>query len=261
MEEWVARRINSPHVLKPRLLARKRNFTYTAMEFIDGQTLTQWMIDHPRPALENVRAIVEQIARGLQAFHRMEMLHQDLRPENIMIDKTGTVKIIDFGSTSVTGVMEAIPEAADAAILGTAQFTAPEYFLGEHGSPRSDIFSLGSITYQMLTGRLPYGARMARARTRSRQRKVAYTSALDNHQEIPAWIDGVLRKAVHPDPAKRYDELSEFVYDLRHPNQTFLNTGYVPLIERNPLMFWKGVSFTLACLVIFLLVIHGRLGS
>ncbi len=87
MEEWVARRIDSPHVLKPCLLQRKRNFLYVATEYIDGQTLTQWMIDNPKPGLETVRGIVEQIAKGLRAFHRKEMLHQDIRPDNIMIER------------------------------------------------------------------------------------------------------------------------------------------------------------------------------
>ena len=87
MEEWVARRIDSPHVLKPCLPSRKRNFLYVATEYIDGQTLTQWMIDNPKPTLEAVRGIVEQIAKGLRAFHRKEMLHQDLRPDNIMVDQ------------------------------------------------------------------------------------------------------------------------------------------------------------------------------
>ena len=109
MEEWVARRIDSPHVLKPRLHSRKREYLYVVTEFIEGQTLTQWMIDNPKPDLETVRGIVEQIARGLRAFHRKEMLHQDLRPDNIMIDRTGTAKIIDFGSTKITGVVEAAP--------------------------------------------------------------------------------------------------------------------------------------------------------
>ena len=156
MEEWVARRINSAHVLKPCIQSRRQNYLYVVTEFVDGQTLTQWMIDNPKPDLETVRGIVEQIAKGLQAFHRLEMLHQDLRPDNIMIDRTGTAKIIDFGSVMIAGITD------DAAgmpheILGTAQYTAPEYFLGEGGSPRSDIFSLGVIAYQMLTGRLPYG--------------------------------------------------------------------------------------------------------
>ena len=174
----------------------------SAMEFIDGQTLTQWMIDNPKPDLETVRGIVEQIAKGLGAFHRMEMLHQDVRPENIMIDKTGTVKIIDFGSTRVTGVVEAAPPTDHNDILGTVQYTAPEYFLGESGSPRSDLFSLGVITYQMLTGKLPYGSQAAKARTKSQFRKLRYNSALDDNREIPAWIDGALQKAVHPDPAQ-----------------------------------------------------------
>src|SRR6478735_1306103 len=76
MEEWVARRIDSPHVLKPCLLQRNRNFLYVVTEFIDGQTLAQWMIDNPKPSVETVRGIVEQIAKGLRAFHRKEMLHQ-----------------------------------------------------------------------------------------------------------------------------------------------------------------------------------------
>src|SRR5581483_9544553 len=75
-------------------------------EFVDGQTLAQWMIDNPKPALETVRGIVEQVARGLQAFHRLEMVHQDLRPENIMIDRNGTAKIIDFGATRIAGIAD-----------------------------------------------------------------------------------------------------------------------------------------------------------
>ena len=110
----------------------------------------------------------------------MEMLHQDLRPNNVMIDKTGTVKIIDFGSTRVAGVVEAAPNADGGEILGTVQYTAPEYFLGEGGTPQSDLFSLGVIAYQMLTGRLPYGAEIAKARTKSHIRKLKYRTALDD---------------------------------------------------------------------------------
>jgi serine/threonine protein phosphatase PrpC len=256
MEEWVARRINSAHVLKPCFQSRKRNYLYVVTEYIDGQTLAQWMIDNPKPDIETIRGIVEQIARGLQAFHRMEMLHQDLRPANIMIDRTGTVKIIDFGSTKVKGVVEATPSIDTGDILGTAQYTAPEYFIGESGSSRSDIFSLGVITYQMLTGRLPYGAQVAKTRTKSQQRKLKYISALDDSREIPAWIDEVLRKAVHPDPYRRYDELSEYVFDLRHPNKNYLKSSPAPLIERNPLLFWKCLALILACIILWLLFIQ-----
>lgn len=255
-EEWIARRIRNAHVLKPCPPTRKRNFIYIVTEFIDGQTLSQWMVDNPRPSVEAVRGIVEQIASGLNAFHRLEMLHQDLRPENVMIDKTGTVKIIDFGSTRVAGLDEAAPGGAAADILGTVQYSAPEYFLGEGGTTRSDLFSLGVMAYQMLTGRLPYGAEVARSRTRAAQNKLRYDSVLHEDRDIPAWIDGVLRKAVHPNPAKRYEELSEFLYDLRHPNAAFLSKTRQPLLERNPVAFWKGVSLMLAVAVVALLALR-----
>jgi serine/threonine protein phosphatase PrpC len=252
MEEWVARRISNAHVLKPALQSRKRNYLYIVTEFVDGQTLTQWMIDNPKPDLETVRGITEQIAKGLRAFHRMEMLHQDLRPDNIMIDRTGTVKIIDFGSTRVAGVVEAAPLARDD-ILGTAQYTAPEYFLGESGSSRSDLFSLGVITYQMLTGKLPYGAQVARTRTKSQQRKLRYAPVRESDRDIPPWIDDVLERAVHPDPSKRYEALSEYLYDLRHPKENRRNSSIKPLLERNPLLFWKVLSLVLACVIVILL--------
>lgn len=258
MEEWIARRIDNPHVLKACASTRRRDHLYVVTEFVEGQTLAQWMIDNPKPDLAAVRDIIEQIARGLQTFHRMEMLHQDLRPENIMIDRTRTVKIIDFGAVRVSGVVEAEPAADHDSILGTQQYTAPEYFLGEGGSEWSDQFSLGVIAYQMLTGRLPYGAQMARARTRAQFRKVRYVPASGDDRAIPVWIDGALRRAVHPVAAKRYESLSEFVFDLRHPNPAYVGGGPTPLIERNPLLFWKATTALLAIAVLVLLAArHG----
>jgi serine/threonine protein phosphatase PrpC len=253
LEEWIARRINSAHVLKPCRQTRKRNYLYVVTEFIEGQTLAQWMIDNPKPDLVAVRGIVEQIAKGLQAFHRMEMLHQDLKPDNIMIDTVGTVKIIDFGATRVAGVEEIATPIEQVNMLGAEQYAAPEYFLGESGSPRSDIFSLGVIVHQMLSGKLPYGAAVPRSRTRAAQRKLAYESVLHEDREIPAWVDDAIRKAVEPDPFQRYAELSEFVFDLHHPNTEFLNKTRPPLIERHPVIFWKTVSFLLLLVVIVLL--------
>lgn len=257
LEEWIARRISSPHVLKPRALDRERRFLYTATEYIEGRTLAQWMVDHPRPDLETVRGIVEQVAQGLQAFHRLEMLHQDLRPENIMIDRSGTVKIIDFGAVSVAGLRELQPAAPDE-ILGTEQYTAPEYFLGAPGSWRSDLFSLAVIAYQLLSGRLPYGTGVSQARTLAAQRRLRYASVLDAERDTPAWIDAVLRKALQPDPLKRHEALSEFVHDLRHPGRASLQGGPPPLIERNPVLFWKTLSALLG--LALLLVLLGRFG-
>jgi len=253
LEEWIARRINSPHVLKPCSVDRKRNSLYVVTEYVEGETLAQWMLDNPRPDLAAVRRIVGQVARGLQAFHRLEMVHQDLKPDNIMIDGNGTVKILDFGATRVAGIAEIATPITQINLLGAEQYAAPEYFLGENGTSRSDIFSLGVIAYQMLSGgKLPYGAAVPRTRTRAAQKKLRYDSLLGDESEIPAWVDDAIRKAVAPDPFERYTELSEFVYDLHHPNQEFLNKTRPPFIERHPVMFWKAVSFVLLIAVIVL---------
>ncbi len=254
MEEWIARRLSNAHVLKAVPQKRRRNFLYVVTEFVDGQTLSQWMIDNPEPDLESVRGIVEQIALGLRAFHRKEMVHQDLRPENIMIDKAGTVKIIDFGSTKVAGIVEAEPGIESGEILGTLQYTAPEYFVGDPGTRQSDFFSLGVITYQMMTGKLPYGTQVSKLRTRAQQRKLRYISALSDTSEIPNWIDCMLKKAVHPDPFKRYETLSEFLADLRTPNKSFKLETHVPLAQRNPVAFWQAISLVFALIIVFLLV-------
>jgi hypothetical protein len=104
----------------------------------------------------------------------------------------------------------------------------------------------------MLTGRLPYGIEVPRTRTRSQQRRLRYISAIASDGSVPDWIDGALRQAVHPDPSKRYEELSEFLYDLRHPNPAFVNGNGVPLYRSNPLRFWRVLSFLLTVMVLYL---------
>lgn len=259
LEEWIARRINSAHVLKPLAQARRPNFIYTAMEFVDGITLKQWMEDHPHPSLDEVRNIVEQVSRGLRAFHRHEMLHQDLKPENIMIDVNGTVKIIDFGSVSVAGLSEIENAIEHFHILGTAQYTAPEYFLGQSPNAAADVYSLGVIAYEMLTGKLPYGLDVIKTRTEKQQARLNAISInqFEKRTNVPQWANEAILKAIHISPEKRYQEADEFAHDLRHPNRAFLKKSKPPLIARNPLKFWQGLSscLLLACIcLVYLLV-------
>jgi len=253
MEEWIANRINNSHVLKSYRPAKKRAFSYVVTEFVEGQTLAQWMTDNPTPGLDQVRSIIEQIAIGLRAFHRQEMLHQDLRPNNIMIDELGTVKIIDFGSTYVAGLEETRTSVMPQVMPGTAQFLAPEYFLGEFGTRKSDLYSLACIAYHMLCGRSPYGTAVAKALSKAAQHRLVYQSMLDPKRQLPAWVDLTLKRALQPDPQKRYSELSEFIQDLRKPNPKFIEQSRAPLLERDPVRFWQGVSGILAALLIALL--------
>ncbi|MCH8262354.1 MAG: bifunctional protein-serine/threonine kinase/phosphatase [Proteobacteria bacterium] len=255
-EEWIGRRISNQHVVKVYEPTRRRRFLYLISEFLEGSTLRQWMRDHPHPELEEVRILVEQIAKGLQAFHRLEMLHQDLKPENILIDPVGTVKLIDFGSTKVAGIAEISTPIAQTNLLGTKNYTAPEYANDQSGSNRSDIYSLGVITYEMLSGKLPYGEMPNNWKKKNLATKMHYTPLTDHNSSVPKWLSATLKKAIHPDPNQRYEELSEFLHDFRHPNPNLSTEDHRPLLERNPVKFWQGLSVILMGIIIYLLVVR-----
>lgn len=249
-EEWVGRRINNQNVLKVLPHPRKRRFLYYLTEHYEGQTLRQWMLDNPRPSLTEVRRLIEQIATGLQAFHRLEMLHQDLKPENVLIDDKGTVKIIDFGSTKIAGIEE-INKPLDQRelVLGTVNYSPPEILNGAKGSMQGDLYSVGVIAYEMLTGCLPYGDEP----TARKLRHTDYTSARVYNPELPVWVDRALRKAVHKQSERRYSVISEFIYDLSNPNPEFIRDKPEPLIERNPTRFWQVLFIlSLALNIVFL---------
>jgi len=249
-EEWVAKRVQSPHLIKVCGIDRKRSFLYTVVEYVQGQSLKQWMSDNPKPSFTQVRGTIDQIARGLRAMHRLEMIHQDLKPDNILLDEFNTLKIIDFGSTKIAGLAEIKSVIEHNDIVGTANYSAPEYFKGESGTNRSDIYSLGVIAYEMLTGKLPYGEISVE---RAAKKKFKYTSARQYNPMVLDWMDACLQKAVHLNPEKRYELLSEFLSDFSKPNQALLDrTNSQPLIERNPIAFWRGIAIVQFIVILYL---------
>ncbi|TXL15518.1 protein kinase [Methylococcaceae bacterium HT4] len=245
-EEWAGKRISHDNVLKVLDTDRVKTCIYYATEFIDGETLREWMENHPKPYIREIRKIIEQIAKGLRAFHRMEMLHQDLKPENIIFDKQGTVKIIDFGSVKIAGIAEMTPldKHQDKNVLGTLNYTAPEYHLGQRGTVKSDLYSLAVISYEMINGALPFGGDMPEKPNKINLAKLNYVPSFHKNAMVPIWMDGALKKATSIYPKGRYDEISEFIYDLSTPNSLFLTEGEgsSPFIERNPVVFWKSFS-------------------
>ncbi len=254
-EEWIGALINSPNVLAVVAATRPRRHLYYAVEYFDGQTLRQWMRDNPEPDLGTVRAIVDQIAVGLRAFHRKDVLHQDLKPENIMIDGGSHVKIIDFGSARAASLDEIGALSQMPTLVGTVDYTAPEYHLGEPPTNRADIYALGAIAYEMLTGRLPYGRGFAGARDVAR---LDYIPAGSVRADIPIWVDAALRKAVEKKPANRTDALSALTADLRQPNSLLGYDRPRPLIERNPAGVWRAIALGLAAVNLLLVILLAR---
>lgn len=248
-EEWAGRRISNPHVLSIIKPTRQRKFLYYVTEYIDGITLREWMTDNPRPNVTEVRNLLKQIIAGVRAFQRQEMVHQDLKPENIMIDAQGTIKIVDFGSTKIAGIQEISKPIDRNQLLGTLDYAAPEYFKGESGSHQSDIYSIAVITYEMLCGKLPYGEPLSEKKLK----RVRYQSARQNNKNVPTWIDDALEKGALLDPTRRYQTLSEFLFDLTKPNPELARFGGKSILEKNPVAFWKGLAIILFITNIILL--------
>ena len=245
-EEWAGKRLNHGNVLKIISTNRQKSCIYYVTEYLDGLTLREWMTTNPKSDIKIVQDIVGQIAKGLRAFHRKEMLHQDLKPENIVFDKSGVVKIIDFGSVKIAGIAEIAPVEVDTGdnILGTLNYTAPEYHLNQRGTAKSDLYSLAVIAYELFNGALPYG-NLPEKPNASKLANLNYNPSFHHNPMIPIWIDGALKKATSMQPQLRYDDLSEFIYDLNHPNPMYLRSDNIPLLQRNPLRFWQVLSVAL----------------
>ena len=247
-EEWAGKRLNHANILNVLTPNRYKTYLYYVTEFLDGQTLREWIEANPKPDIKIVVKIIEQLVKGLQAFHRMEMLHRDLKPENLMFDAKGVLKIIDFGSVKIAGIAEisSLHLNEEENVLGTLNYTAPEYHSEQHSTVKSDLFSLGVIAYELLNGTLPFGDTLPDKPTAAHFAKLIYVPSSQHNEMIPNWMDGALRKATAINPTLRYDTLSEFLYDFTHPNSTFLKAEkFVPLIEQNATLFWKVVSLAL----------------
>lgn len=240
MEEWIGQRIDSPYVAKV-IACEHRTFLYVLMEYIEGPTLEQVLEERGHLEVKQSVALIEQLSKGLRAFHRKETLHQDLRPANIVLQNDKPV-IIDFGSVYVAGVDEIISPFSRDIPLGTLDYSAPEYRLNRSRGENSDQFSLAVILYEMLTGKLPFGDNYHKAQAVNEFSRLKYVPAYVHNPHVPLWMDGAIRKALSFTADLRYESLSEFIYDLTHPNAKFLKADLRPLIEKNPLLLWKGIS-------------------
>jgi len=251
-EGWIGARIDHPSLMKIYPQAAQSQFLYHCCEYVEGQTLTQWMHDNPQPTLSSVRNIVQQLISALRVLQRLDVVHCDVKPDNFIIDNQGRIKLIDFGSCSIGAFdQDSIPELP----LGTLCYSAPEVLLGAKNTHQSDLFSIASIAYQMLCGKIPY-------------REITDTSSIPNgfsqwhyrplrihRRDLPSAIDRVLSEALAADPKNRYSHYSELITGLKNLSTTQTsNVTRKPLLERDPIKFWRGLSAILALLLLAVLL-------
>lgn len=260
-EEWIGRRIHSPHVVKVIQQQRRRTALYYLMEYIDGIGLDNWIAEHQPPSPKQSIALVKQIAEGLKVFHSNEAIHQDLKPANIMLTNQSILAgepqliIVDFGSVYVAGLAELQRPLVHEGALGTASYSDPLYLLGRNPGFQGDVYALATITYEIFTGNLPYGEAIDECRTAIDYDRLRYKSASQYNPKIPLWFDGALEKGVAFDLQQRYTTIDEFITDITQPNPLFLQLD--PVVEKNAssLTLWKllsGFWFLTLLLVIYL---------
>lgn len=252
LEQWIGKRIDSPYVVKI-IEPKKKTALYTLMEYVDGITLEQWIKENPKPDINEVIRLIELISRGVRALHRKDVLHQDIKPDNIIIDKHGIPKIIDFGSCYAAGVEEIDTPFQREQALGTAAYSAPETRFRLRKTKKSDLFSLAMITYEMLTGELPFAGQLEKLKDQRKLTSLKYRSAVMFNPMVPYWMDQALKRALSPQSELRQDVMSEFVFDLQQPNKQYKQPEFIPLSQRNPLKFWQFLSLLQTILLVVLI--------
>ncbi len=266
-EQWVGRKLDSHHIMKIHPHPTNSAFIYHVCEYIEGQTLRQWIIDNPAPSLEKVRTITTDLVTAIRVLHRNGMVHRDLKPENILLTESMNIKLIDLGTIQVGGLDE-IRNVLDNDHfrqdnpVGDINYIAPEYLLGQQGTNRSDIFSLGCIVYEMLSGSLPFDAIRSNRHYPTLFEQWHFKSLNRNNSntaaDLPLWLNQVLQKATAPNPMQRYEALSEFLTDLTNPNADIIRLAKeAPLIQRHPVRFWQTLSLLLfiVCLTQWILLL------
>jgi len=241
-EEWIGKRVDSPFVVKTLKQKTKRNFLYYLMEFVEGDTLENWMLNNPFPRPKIAIKIVEQIAAGLKAFHNQETIHQDLKPGNVMITQQGDVKIIDFGSVYVAGVAEIFKPLEHEGALGTASYSDPQYLMGINSGVQGDLYALATLAYEIFTGVLPYGKAIEECQAALDYDRLRYRTANQFNPVIPLWFDSALERGVDFDLQKRYSTIDEFLKDLHTPNPDYLLDDPTYKKDKNQALLWQFVS-------------------
>jgi eukaryotic-like serine/threonine-protein kinase len=216
VEQLVLPALKGPHV--PRFVAAGdlARQPYLVMEHVEGRSLAQWSDEAPVDPLEIAR-IGAALGTALHSLHLQEALHLDLKPSNVIIRPTGEAVLIDFGLARHGHYPDLLAEEIRSPI-GSAPFISPEQVMGVRWDPRSDVFALGALLYQLATGRYPWGSPASVAALRKRLwRDPVPPRAIV--RAIPEWLQEVTLRCLEPDPDDRYPSAAQVAFDLANPEQ------------------------------------------
>ncbi|BAV73920.1 protein kinase [Pseudomonas chlororaphis subsp. aurantiaca] len=249
-EEWFLRRVAGRHFPEVHAATARQHLYYVMREY-PGRTLADHLQQQGPLPLGQWQDLAERLLRAVGLLHRRQILHRDIKPDNLLLGDDGELRLLDFGLAYCPGLSE------DQAHLlpGTPSYIAPEAFSGVAPTPRQDLYAVGVTLYHLLTGHFPYGEIEAFQRPRF----TTPVSASRYRPDLPDWLEQSLERAIQADPAQRYETAEEWLLVLEQGERRSLSVRPRPLLEREPLKVWRTlalVSLLLNLLLLYLFLHH-----
>lgn len=250
LEEWFLRRVAGRHFPEAHPLPQRQHLYYVQREYA-GQTLAERLHLSGPMALPEWQDIAPRLLKALGQLHRRNILHRDVKPENLLWGDDGELRLLDFGLAYCPGLSQ--DEAHS--LPGTPSYIAPEAFAGAPPSPQQDLYAAGVTLYHLLTGHYPYGEIEAFQHPRFG----TPTPASRYRPDLPAWLDECLARAIAADPKDRYETMEEWLLAFEQDERRALTAKPRPLLEREPLKVWRGMALLslLLNLALLVLLLHG----
>ncbi len=209
-EVQIIRSLDHPNIVRLYSFFQEGDFHVICMEYIEGLDGAAYLDRNGPLAVAELLALAKTMAAAVDSCHRAKVLHRDLKPQNILLTRNQEVKLVDFGISKVNTMSDLTKTGT---VIGTPEYMAPEQFRSTLADPRSDVYSLGAVFYQLLTGRVPY-AGASLSRIMSRQLSEEIEPIASSRDDVPAWLEAVVFKCLRTDPGRRYQSCYELLSDL-----------------------------------------------
>jgi eukaryotic-like serine/threonine-protein kinase len=225
---------------------------YLVLEWVEGRPLREILHREGRLPIDRAVRIAVEISHALEYVHSMGVVHRDLKPENVFVDEHDWIKLIDFGIASKQGGRR-LTFGKLSQLTGTVDYMAPEQVRGKRGDARTDVYALGAMLYEMLTGEAPFAGDHAMAAMNRRLREEA-PQARQINPAIPAWLDEIVQRALARDPDDRYRSARDMAWELEHPEGVS-----IPAPVRKPQRDWSRRALFYAAVAMIPMLIFGLL--
>ncbi|MBA6096870.1 bifunctional protein-serine/threonine kinase/phosphatase [Pseudomonas juntendi] len=250
LEEWFMRRVAGRHFPELHACSQRQQLYYVMREY-PGQSLAALLAENGPLPLAQWLELARQLLQAVGVLHRRNLLHRDIKPDNLHLGCDGQLRLLDFGLAYCPGLCED-PQHA---LPGTPSYIAPEAFDGQPPSPRQDLYAAGVTLYHLLTGHYPYGEVEAFQRPRFGQP----VNPARYRPDLPEWLQHNLQQAVAADPAQRFETAEHWLLLLERGDRQELPGRPRPLLEREPLKVWRtlAVLSLLINLILLLTLLKG----